>query len=1034
MATQKNNISSKYKDIISRVVISSKSLAVYQLRTKKEKTGPLTRMTVGEKNTDKTNKTILLLGETGTGKSTLINALINYTMGVKWDDEVWFQIVEEKKRNQTENQTLDVIVYEIFGFEDETLPYSLTIIDTPGYGNIMGTKKDDVINQKLLDLFRLEGGVHEVHAVGLVIKASDNQLNDRLMFVFDSLMSLFGEDLEKNIVALITYSDGMPPKNALTALEHQKIKCAKNEKNQSLYFLFNNQQNKERTDENEFGLETAWRVTERGVRQFTDFLEESEAQKLETTFEDLNERIRLTACIQNLQDRMKFIDVKQREIKNTQEALKKPEERKMIEDFTPRVAEVFKHKEPIRGGMCGLEAAVCCTVCEENCHYPGCTLSWKPENCKVMKDGHCTVCTKKCPPLDHVREKWRYVTRLRDAKKKKVFEFNKTEPRVSILNNLEKEMNKLTTEKLQLLDEAYQHVVRLDQMDLNVNSVNTSVHLDFLIKKMKEKGEREKIQKLEEIESQVDEETRAALQHRINLISPPYEDISSDSFLIYSGPPAVYQLRPKKQKFGTLTRMTLGEKDFNKINKTILLVGETGGGKSTLINTLINHTMGVKWEDEVWFQIVEEEMRSQAESQTSDVIVYEIFGFENQILPYSLTIIDTPGYGDTRGTDHDNIIGERLLDLFRSEDGVHEINSVGLVMKATDNRLSDRQSYIFNSVISLFGKNVEKSIVALITHSDGMPPENALEALEAASIECARNEKNEPVHFLFDNQQSKERRESYENSLLKSWDLTKKQMGDFLTFLSSCGPQRLMKTKKVLKKRIKLKASIQNLKERINLIELKQREIRQIQEGLKKHKETMNANENFTVEVDEVYVEKEDIKGGMWGVFYEGALCCTVCMENCHYPGCSVSWYPSHCEVIKDERCTVCIGKCAASKHVKEKWRYVNKTKTVKKTMEEMKVKYETNKNKSQNLQSLLENLEKEMSRLTAEKSQLLDESYQHFLRLDELALKIDSESTTVHYLDFLIEKMEEKGDTDKVQKLEEMRRRVDEGTRGALK
>ncbi|XP_039470667.1 uncharacterized protein LOC120441066 [Oreochromis aureus] len=324
-------------------------------------------------------------------------------------------------------------------------------------------------------------------------------------------------------------------------------------------------------------------------------------------------------------------------------------------------------------------------------------------------------------------------------------------------------MNKLTAEKLQLLDEAYQHVVRLDQMDLNVNSVNTSVHLDFLIEKMKEKGDKEKIQKLEEIESQVDEETRAALQHRINLISPPYEDISSDSFLICSGPPAVYQLRPKKR-------------NINKINKTILLVGKQEG-KSTLINTLINYTMGVKWEDEVWFQIVEEEKKSQSQSQTSDVIVYEIFGFEDQTLPYSLTIIDTPGFGDTKGDEHDNIVSERLLDLFRSEDGVHELNSVGLVMKATDNRLSKWQRYIFDSVISLFGKNLKKNIVALITHSDGMPPENALEALEAAKIECARNEKNEPVHFLFDNQQSKERRESYQGSLIKSWNLTKKQMG-----------------------------------------------------------------------------------------------------------------------------------------------------------------------------------------------------------------------------------------------------------------
>ncbi|XP_031604068.2 uncharacterized protein LOC116326796 [Oreochromis aureus] len=1096
MATQ------KYESIISNSDQKSDGPpAVYQLRAKKQKFGSLTRVTVGEKHPNKPNRTILLVGETGAGKSTLINALLNYTMGVKWEDRVWFKVVEEVEKSKSESQTSDVIVYEIFGFEDKTLPYSLTIIDTPGYGDTRGIEHEDIISQRLLDLFQSDDGVHEVHAVGLVMKASDNQLSDQMMHIFDSLMSLFGKNLEKNIVALVTHSDGSRPKNLLQALEASQIKCAKNEKNQPVYFLFNNCQLE---DEEEEFLKPNFEKSVKGMREFTAFLKETTLLKPEATPEVLKESIRLTACIQNLHERIKFTEVKQKDMKQSQEALEK-HDNMMTEEVTPFVVEVFKHKEPIRAETCGLglKAAVSCTVCEENCHYPGCKVPLN--HCEVFQDGLCTSCTNKCPGSVHVKGKWRYVTRIRKGQK------NEPQIKEKDAHSLRKEMIQLTAEKEKWLNESYQHVVRLEQIALKADSASTIVHLDFLIEKMKQKGDTEKVQKLEEMRRREDEGTEETQQ--ISLISSPHEDIISHSFLISSGPPAVYLLRPKKVKFGTLTRITVGERNKYKTNRTILLVGETGGGKSTLLNALLNYTMGVKWEDRVWFKVVEEVEKSKSESQTSDVIVYEIFGFEDKTLPYSLTIIDTPGYGDTRGIKHDDIISKRLLDLFQSDDGVHEIDAVGLVMKASDNRLSDRLMYIFDSVMSLFGKNLEKNIVALITHSDGSRPENPLQALEASQIKCAKNKKNQPVYFLFDNSPYEDRTE--ENTSSKHlWEITQENMDQLTDFLGKSNPQKLMKTGEVLNERIRLKASIKNLEGRIKLAELKQTEIRQMQEALKKHEEKQREekkkleeakkmyetiksrgeqkreealkiqqtikeleevkkrNERFTVEVDEVYKEKELIDGGMWGfVFYEAAVCCTACEENCHYPGCTMARKPAHCEVMKSGRCTVCTNKCPASDHVKEKCRYVTKTRRVTKTDEQMKKKYEKNVSehemkdrelktctgevdetmkteadlslKKQEIQqkyekyqkdkekecTLLENLEKEINQLTAQKSQFLDESYQHVVRLEQIALKADSASTVVH-LDFLIEKMKQKGDTEKVQKLEEMRSRVDEKTK----
>ncbi|XP_032364054.1 uncharacterized protein LOC116678080 isoform X2 [Etheostoma spectabile] len=512
-----------------------------------------------------------------------------------------------------------------------------------------------------------------------------------------------------------------------------------------------------------------------------------------------------------------------------------------------------------------------------------------------------------------------------------------------------------------------------------------------------------------------------------------YDNITC-KVLIHSGSPTLYQLKPKEENIGSLRRMTLGEKDPNKNNKTILLVGETGAGKSTLINALVNYALGVEWEDDVWFKIVEEEKRSQVTSQKSEVIVYQIFGFENKPLPYSLTIIDTPGYGSTDGIGQDDIISQRLFDLFQSDDGVHEIDAVGLVMKASEIRLNDRLRYIFDSVVSLFGKDMEKNIVALITHSNGVTPKNALEALNAAMIKCARNEKNQPVHFLFNNCQHEDRTEDI-RALKHADEITTEALSQFTDLLGKNAPQKLEKTVGVLEERIKLTTCIQNLQHRTELIDLKQTEIQQTQEALKKHEEEMKNNEKFTVEVDEVYKDKEPIDGGMWClVFYEAATCCTVCEENCHYPGCTMAWKPGHCEVMKDGRCTSCPGKCPASDHVKENWKYVNKTRKVPKTLEDVKAKYEKNKEESEKKESLLKTLQKEMETLEAKKTALVDEAYQHVVKLDQIALKVDAASTQVH-LDFLIEKMKEKGDTEKEKKLEEMKCQIDneEGIQAAM-
>uniref|UniRef100_A0A8L0DUQ0 Septin-type G domain-containing protein n=1 Tax=Oncorhynchus mykiss TaxID=8022 RepID=A0A8L0DUQ0_ONCMY len=464
-----------------------------------------------------------------------------------------------------------------------------------------------------------------------------------------------------------------------------------------------------------------------------------------------------------------------------------------------------------------------------------------------------------------------------------------------------------------------------------------------------------------------------------------------------TGPPARYLLVTNKQsldKDDQLRKSTFGEREPTKVNKTILIVGETGTGKSTLINAMVNYILGVEKKNEICFEIVEEEIRSQTESQTTAVTVYEVFGYEGLRSSFPLTIIDTPGYGDTRGIQEDKLISEKLYQLFRSSDGIHQIDIVGLVVKATENRL-----------------NMEKNIVALITHSDGGEPTAALKALEVAKVPGARDKKNRPVYFLFNNRQHNaccetEKQAKKEASAMRhAQNISKDGMKEFTEFLGGIISQNVKMTEGVLRERKQLEACIINLQGRIEMIELKQNEIQQTQRALQEHKEEVKNNKNFTYYVNVPCKEKVKLETG-W------ATTCPTCKENCHYPDCwwitSLSW----CSAMKNNKCTVCTKKCSFSTHEKKQEIYVNKTKKEERTHDDLKKKHEINEKGMGEKGNLISILEEELEKAKDEKVNLVEKSYQCVMSLEEIALKADAFSTHVH-LDFLIEKMKETGNTE---------------------
>ncbi|XP_059357003.1 uncharacterized protein LOC132095931 [Carassius carassius] len=504
--------------------------------------------------------------------------------------------------------------------------------------------------------------------------------------------------------------------------------------------------------------------------------------------------------------------------------------------------------------------------------------------------------------------------------------------------------------------------------------------------------------------------------------------------LIHQGPPKRFRLHTDRKDlddYGKVRKWTFGKKDPSKPNKIILLVGETGVGKTTLINSMVNYLLGVKFEDEIWYEITEEAAGDQSESQTSEITMYEVFPIRG---PISLTIIDTPGYGDTRGLDKDLEVAENLSALFQSNDGVCEVDAVCFVTQASKNRLSDRQHYIISSILSLFGKDIVNNIVFLITHSDGLPPTNVIGAINKARIPCRRDNSGQPVYFLFNNRQAEGRhtKERHVRAQRDSWEDSVDGMKHFLQSLTARNRRSLELTSDVLMERIQFEASICNLTLRVQEKELKIAEKHQIQEAMKQNKEKIEECQNFTIKVKKIVKEKVPIESKSWK--HRKATTCTVCEENCHEFDCWWVSNPSKCEVMKDGYCTVCTGKCHHSKHVKEDKKYVIRTSSTTIEFDSIKMDYEKAQEQTKMFLFLMQHIDKDLKEIEDQKSNLLSEAYQTIKNLSQIALKPDS-AFTLQHLDFFIPRVREAGKEDWVQELEEMRRKAvtEEANKDAL-
>ena len=473
---------------------------------------------------------------------------------------------------------------------------------------------------------------------------------------------------------------------------------------------------------------------------------------------------------------------------------------------------------------------------------------------------------------------------------------------------------------------------------------------------------------------------------------------------------------PLKKVRGTATpcvgHYVFGEPSYAALtdkrrHRAVLMVGATGSGKSTLINAMANYILGVEWEDDFRFKLIDEPAdKSQAHSQTDLVTTYDLYEMKGSRLGYSLTVVDTPGFGDTRGLEKDKKIMEQLQSYFQCRHGIQQLEAVCFVVQSSLPRLTATQQYIFDSILSIFGHDIHNNIRLMVTFSDGAEPP-VLGAVKEAGIPSPVDPSTGlPLHHKFNNsifftsnkgdRRTKEFNEKYFEKAVEGFD-------NFFEDLSCMEAKSLTLTREVLEERKKLEALVEGLQMKKQIKLTRADELENIQKILTENKKQMEANKNFEFEVEFLVPKATDISGT--GQFTTN---CQKCKTTCHFPCLRASDENKHkCSVMgRNGRCRIC--NCRWNVHFNQKFRYEMVKEKVKRSSDAIRQLYQ------QALADMLANqklLDKIQKKIDDDEKQLMDltrATYPSIRRLNEIALKPHPVSTPA-YIDLMIE-TEKKG------------------------
>ena len=438
-----------------------------------------------------TEKVLMVVGATGAGKTTLINGMVNYILGVQWKDVFRYKlIIEDDKVPKGKSQTQDITAYTFYPIKGSSLPYTFTVIDTPGFGDTEGLERDRQITDQIKEFFSMfpPDGIDHLDGLGFVTQASLARLTPTQKYIFDSILSIFGKDVAKNIFTLVTFADGHKPA-VIDVIKEANVPSQK-------YYQFNNSAVfADNTDENSMGGifdAMFWKMAFSSFKNLFLELEKSHGVSLQLTQEVLKEREQLKILIEGLNLQITMGLGKIEEMRQEENILTQREaEIETNKSFIYTVEVTKPYQEDLRGTGRHTTTCLCCNfTCHENCSIPD---DDKKMGCWAMEsNGNCRICTQHCHWSEH--KNLPYIIRYKNEIEKRTSEDLKKKYEMALsgktkvqgmIKQLQEHLVNMHTTVMGMIIKAQQSLCRLDKIALKPNPLTQLQYIELLIEQEK---------------------------------------------------------------------------------------------------------------------------------------------------------------------------------------------------------------------------------------------------------------------------------------------------------------------------------------------------------------------------------------------------------------------------------------------------------------------------------------------------------------------------------------------------------------------